>query len=281
VNPIVVSTRSHVSEGPPCLPTQSLREVICEVTRAQGAPFGLKGSWYGTSAQASFRWGRGSDAEFLRRTSLCVVIRKTFGSRKPSNVAPLVAHDSFLLHEGKIAVPHAFGLRAHLLHDSPYAGHQGVNKTLNLVARHYWWSAMTHYVQYMTHCHLCQKNKARSAKPSGLLHPLELPHKPWDTVTMNFITQLPRTKDGHDAILVVVDKLSKMVHLVATKTTATAMQTAKLFLDHIWKLHGMPRKVTGIPCSQTTSLEPCVACLVPSRKSQRRNTLKRMVRLNA
>jgi hypothetical protein len=60
---------------------------------------------------------------------------------------------------------------------------------------------------------------------------------------MDFITQLPHTRwDGHDAILVVVDNLTKMVHLVATKTTATAKQTANLIVGHFWKLQGVPKK---------------------------------------
>jgi transposase InsO family protein len=246
VNTVVVrSTRSYVSEGPPCLPNRSLRDVICAVTRAQGTPLAAEARGMGHESRPPSGGGEGMTwkDKFVRG------YQEDLWFKEPSNVAPLVAHDGFLLHEGKIVVPHAFGLRSHLMeemHDSPYAGHQGVNKTLKLVARHYWWPTMTHDVtQYVTHCHLCQKNKARHAKPSGLLHPLELPHKPWDTVTMDFITQLPRTTDGHDAILVVVDKLTKMVHLVATQTTATAEQTAKLFVDHIWKLHGVPRKVVS------------------------------------
>lgn len=60
---------------------------------------------------------------------------------------------------------------------------------------------------------------------------------------MDFLTQVPRTEGGHDAILVVVDKLTKMVHFMATTTTATAEKTAKLFVNHVWKLHGIPKQV--------------------------------------
>lgn len=165
----------------------------------------------------------------------------------PSHVAGLVAHDGYLLREGRIAVPDAFGLRTQLLqelHDSPYVGHLGVQKTLRLVARHYWWPTLAKDVErYVLSCHTCQKVKARQTKPAGLLQPLGLPHVPWHTVTMDFITQLPRTQEGKDAILVVVDKLTKMVHLVATTTRATAEETATLFLNHVWKYHGVPRVV--------------------------------------
>ena len=60
---------------------------------------------------------------------------------------------------------------------------------------------------------------------------------------MDFITQLPKTKAGHDAIVVFVDVFSKMVHFVPTKTTATAPETAKLFFDHIFRLHGLPHSI--------------------------------------
>jgi hypothetical protein len=94
--------------------------------------------------------------------------------------------------------------------------------------------------RYVVHCSHCQKNKAQNSRPAGLLQPLELPLSPWQTVSMDFITQLPRSKAGHDAIFVIVDKLSKMYQFVATTTTAT---TARLFINHVWKLHGVPKVI--------------------------------------
>lgn len=150
-------------------------------------------------------------------------------------------------HEGRVVVPSTGDLRKHILeelHTSPYGGHMGVAKTRKLVSRHYWWPTLTADVEkFVTTCHKCQKNKAKAKKPGGLLKPLRLPYVPWHTVTMDFITQLPRTDGGHDAIFVIVDKLTKMVHLVATTTTATAEQTARLFVDNVWKLHGVPKEV--------------------------------------
>ena len=146
-------------------------------------------------------------------------------------------------------VPDAFGLRAHILHelhDSPYGGHKGVKKTLALVRRHYWWPTLSNDVErHVLTCHLCQKNKARNTKPAELLQPLRLPQSAWHTVTMDFITQLPKTTRGYDAIFVVIDKFTKMVHLMPTTTQATAAQTAKLYADHVWKLHGVPEVVVS------------------------------------
>src|SRR3954468_23076577 len=60
---------------------------------------------------------------------------------------------------------------------------------------------------------------------------------------MDFITHLPPTKKEHDAILVVVDTLSKMVHFILTEMTATALKTAKLFFNHIFQLHRLPKAI--------------------------------------
>ena len=65
--------------------------------------------------------------------------------------------------------------------------------------------------------------------PAGLLKPLPIPTTRWHTVTMDFIVQLPRTKNGFDAIFVVVDKLSKRAYFIPTKTSATAPDTKHVF----------------------------------------------------
>ena len=96
--------------------------------------------------------------------------------------------------------------------------------------------------RYVLTCHLCQKNKARNTMPAGLLQPLQLPQSPWHTVTMDFITQLPKTKAGHDAIFVVVDKMTKMVHLIPTHTKATAAQTAELYVNNGYSSSGGVRQ---------------------------------------
>ncbi len=62
---------------------------------------------------------------------------------------------------------------------------------------------------------------------------------------MDFITKLPVTKRGHDAIYVVVNKLTKMVHLIPTHTKCNARQTALLYYENVWKLHGVPQKIVS------------------------------------
>ena len=63
---------------------------------------------------------------------------------------------------------------------------------------------------YVTHCQKCQVNKAERLKAGGLLQPLEIPNGKWESISMDFIVGLPLTSRGHDAIWVVVDRLTKM-----------------------------------------------------------------------
>jgi ribonuclease HI len=127
-------------------------------------------------------------------------------------------------------------------HDDKFAGHFGVSKTLELLQRHFWWPAMRSDVeQYVASCLKCQVNKSSNLSPAGLLQPLPIPDHRWDTVSLDFITGLPKSALHYDAILVCVDKLSKFVQLIPCSTTITAEHTAKIFTDHIIAHHGVPK----------------------------------------
>ncbi|KAJ9506472.1 hypothetical protein QJQ45_019457 [Haematococcus lacustris] len=104
-------------------------------------------------------------------------------------------------------------------------------------------SAVEDVKSYVRSCHSCQVNKSSAKKPAGLLQPLPIPaERPWDSVSMDLIVKLPASgPNKYDSILVFVDRLTKMVHLVKTWESMTATQYAKLFLEHVFRLHGMPR----------------------------------------
>ncbi|GJW37711.1 putative reverse transcriptase domain-containing protein [Tanacetum coccineum] len=81
----------------------------------------------------------------------------------------------------------------------------------------YWWPGMKRDIAtYVSRCLTCAKVKAEHQRPSGLLQQPEIPEWKWENITMDFITKLPRTKNGHDAIWVVVDRLTKSAHFLAT-----------------------------------------------------------------
>ncbi|GJP68699.1 hypothetical protein CLOP_g25362 [Closterium sp. NIES-67] len=82
--------------------------------------------------------------------------------------------------------------------------------------------------------------KSSKQKKAGLLQPLPVPEQPWQVVSLDFITGLPPTTSSHDAILVVIDKFSKMGHFIPTHTTARTEETAQLFVRHIISQHGIP-----------------------------------------
>ncbi|CAI7919746.1 unnamed protein product [Closterium sp. NIES-54] len=144
----------------------------------------------------------------------------------------------------KIWVPNYPPLRQLLLkefHDVLYAGHFGSNKTLAGIAKVYYWPHMANDVQkFVTSCDTCQRMKSSKQKKAGLLQPLPVPEQPWHVVSLDFITSLPPTNPGHDTILVVIDKFSKMGHFIPTHTTARTEETAQLFLKHIISQHGIP-----------------------------------------
>jgi hypothetical protein len=81
--------------------------------------------------------------------------------------------------------------------------------------------------------------KIERVKYPGLLQPLPVPSHAWQTVSLDFVEGLPKSK-GYNCILVVVDKFSKYAHFLPLAHPFTALQVAKLFMDNIFKLHGMP-----------------------------------------
>jgi len=146
------------------------------------------------------------------------------------------------MKEGRIYMPEG-DLRREIIqlhHDTPIGGHGGRWKTMELIGRNYWWPGITKEVgRYMEGCDTCQRYKNQNKVPAGKLMPNAIPEKPWSHILADFITKLPLAQ-GYNAILVVCDHFSKMVHFIATTEKTSAEGLAKLFRDHVWKLHGLP-----------------------------------------
>ena len=145
----------------------------------------------------------------------------------------------------KLAIPDADDLRLDLLremHDSPYAGHLGIRKTRKAIERLYTWPSMRDEVEhYVTTCAGCQRNTSSNQAPAGLLQPLPIPTRKWGSVSMDLIIALPETASGNTAIVLFVDRLSKMTtHLAACKTSLDAQAFAKLLRHEVIRLHGLP-----------------------------------------
>ena len=116
--------------------------------------------------------------------------------------------DGLLRLDNRIYVLNYGDLRLHILryhHDHILAAHFGQNRTLELIRREYTWLKIRDFVRdYVSSCTICGWNKSRRHRPYGLLKPLPVPIRPWDSISMDFIEQLP-TSDGYTVILVIVD----------------------------------------------------------------------------
>ena len=93
--------------------------------------------------------------------------------------------------------------------------------------------------EFVRSCDICQRAKLNRAKSPGLLQPLPIPSATWEVITMDFVEGLPRSRSAN-ALLVVVDKLSKYAHFIPLHHPFTAASVACLFMDHVYRLHGMP-----------------------------------------
>ena len=174
------------------------------------------------------------------------IIEQLGQTEPPRHVARhFTEQDGFLLFEDRIYVPKPCRfeiLKNH--HDTPLAAHGGFHKTYELISRDYYWPNMSKEIKrYVLTCDACQRNKTRTTLPNGLLQPLPIPHEPWQEVTLDLITSLPRTQRNHDAVIVFVDKLTKMIHIAPTQTQCSAVQVARLFLHHVIRLHGVPQRI--------------------------------------
>jgi len=153
--------------------------------------------------------------------------------------------DRIVIKEGRIYVPER-DLRREIIqlhHDTPVGGHGERWKTAELIGRNYWWPGVTKEVErYVDGCNACQRYKNQSETPVGKLMPNTILEKLWSHILADFITKLPLAQK-YNAILVVCDCFSKIAHFIATIEKTSAEGLAKLFQDHVWKLHGLPESI--------------------------------------
>ncbi|GKA92751.1 putative reverse transcriptase domain-containing protein [Tanacetum coccineum] len=98
----------------------------------------------------------------------------------------------------------------------------------------YWWPGMNKDIAlYVSKCLTCSKVKAEHQKPSGLLQQPEIPEWKWENITTDFIVKLPRTSSEHDAIWVIVDRLTKSVHFLDVREDFKTEKLARLYINEI------------------------------------------------
>lgn len=128
-------------------------------------------------------------------------------------------------------------------HSSAIGGHSGVAATYQRLKRLFSWKGLKQDVDnFVKQCQVCQQAKHPHTHPAGLLQPLPIPTEVWQDISMDFVEGLPKS-DGYSVILVVVDRFTKYAHFIPLKHPYTAQIIARVVLDNIVKLHGLPKTV--------------------------------------
>jgi hypothetical protein len=140
--------------------------------------------------------------------------------------------------QGKIRQP-----LMHVLHDALDAGHLGFNKAYERLRQGVAWpETYSELKAYVRSCDSCQRNKTSNQNPIGLLKPLYIPTERFEQMSMDFISTLPLTKENHDAVMVIVDKLTKLVIFILTRTYMGTVEIANKFFNHWSRWFGLPKK---------------------------------------
>ena len=138
-------------------------------------------------------------------------------------------------------------------HDSRSAGHQGFERTYDLISKHLFWPNMSQDIkEYVSTCQSCQVNKASNNRKQNILKPLEIPYMKWTSISMDFLGPLPRSQ-GFDTILVIMDRFTKRTHLIQCKQTDGAKEIATLFIENIFRHHGLPSDIVSDRDTRFTS----------------------------
>ena len=128
-------------------------------------------------------------------------------------------------------------------HSSAIGGHSGVAATYQRLKRLFSWKGLKQDVDnFVKQCQVCQQAKHPHTHPAGLLQPLPIPTEVWQDISMDFVEGLPKS-EGYSVILVVVDRFTKYAHFIPLKHPYTAQIIARVVLDNIVKLHGLPKTV--------------------------------------
>ncbi|GJV67656.1 hypothetical protein Tco_1483165 [Tanacetum coccineum] len=149
------------------------------------------------------------------------------------------------------------GLRDLIMHEShksKYSIHPGSDKMYHDIKKLYWWPNMKAIIaEYVSKCLTCSRVKAECQKPSGLLVQPEIPMWKWERITMDFVTKLPKTSTGHDAIWVIVDRLTKSAHFIPIRATDSMETLTRLYIKEIVSRHGVPISIISDRDSHFTS----------------------------
>ena len=134
----------------------------------------------------------------------------------------------------------------HDAHNSRYSIHPGSTKMYQDLKKNFWWPNMKKEIaEWVSRCDTCQRVKAEHQRPSGLLQPLEIPEWKWEHLAMDFVVGLPRTKANHDAIWIIIDRLTKSAHFLPINEKFSLERLVQLYLKEIVVRHGVPVSIVS------------------------------------
>ncbi|GKB55363.1 putative nucleotidyltransferase, ribonuclease H [Tanacetum coccineum] len=152
--------------------------------------------------------------------------------------------DGTLCLNGRSWLPCYGDLRTVIMHEShksKYSVHPGSDKMYQDMKKLYWWPNMkADIATYVSKCLTCAKVKAEHQRPSGLLVQPKIPEWKWDNITMDFVTKLPKSPQGHDTIWVIVDRLTKSAIFTPMRETDSMEKLARLYIKEVVARHGIP-----------------------------------------
>lgn len=195
---------------------------------------------------SSPKWVEGK--QLLQEVSKDVNIQKmiTELSNNPDARPGFYVQQGVLFHKGRLVIASDSPFIPLLLkefHSTPMGGHSGFLRTYRRLADNIYWVGMQKTVRnFVRSCDVCQRQKYSATTPGGLLPPLPIPNAVWEDLSIDFITGLPKSK-GFEAVLVVVDRLSKYSHFILLKHPYNAKTIAELFVKEIIRLQGIPSSI--------------------------------------
>ncbi|CAL1391412.1 unnamed protein product [Linum trigynum] len=187
--------------------------------------------------------------EELKNTALTHPYMQQITARaRSATPGPYSIRNDMVLYRRRVVIPPNSPLVQQLMrefHSTPAGGHSGILRTQKRLAAQFYWPGMLKDVQsFVNACDVCNRAKAQTLTPAGLLQPLPIPTQVWEDISMDFVDGLP-SSGGKSVILVVVDRLTKYAHFLALSHPYTARTVVDHFVTGIVRLHGPPRSIVS------------------------------------
>ena len=150
-----------------------------------------------------------------------------------------------LLYKSRLCVRNDMELKKKILyesHNTVFTLHLGGNKMYQDMKQYYRWRGMKKDIsEYVSKCLTCQQVKDEHQVRSDLLNPLPIPQWKWDNITMDFVL----TQRKHDAVWVIVDRLTKSAHFLPIRLNYSIDRLTELYMSEIVILHGIPLSIVS------------------------------------